>query len=148
MHADQGCNQTCANQSMPKISARFYLQMTSMNDLQETKRGEGRGQQLAPFKRLIDMIRTNSKEFEADGRVLRLKQYMNSDARPPMIDMVLDALEVNTRVEALYIQNFELVRASQESHRSMTNYFVSTRTALRQRGFLSVVFRRVWRFNS
>lgn len=67
---------------------------------------------MAPFRRLIEMIRTNSREFEADGRVLRLKQYMSSDARPPMIDMVLDALEVNTRVEALYIQNFELVRAS------------------------------------
>ncbi len=60
------------------------------------------------------MIRTNSREFEADGRVLRLKQYMNSDARPPMIDMVLNALEVNTRVEALYIQNFELVRLARK----------------------------------
>jgi hypothetical protein len=61
------------------------------------------------FKRLIDMIRSNSTEFEANGRVLRLKQYMIADARPAMIDLVLDALEVNTRVEALYIQNFELV---------------------------------------
>ncbi len=67
------------------------------------------GSQSAPFRRLIDMIRANSLDFEADGRVLRLKQYMSADARPAMIDLVLDALAVNIRVEALYIQNFELV---------------------------------------
>eukprot|EP00884_Botryococcus_braunii_P006272 jgi/Botrbrau1/15646/Bobra.4_1s0030.1 len=61
----------------------------------------------APFRRLIEMIRGNSREFAANGRVLRLKQYMIADAREPMINMVLDALMVNTRVEALYIQNFE-----------------------------------------
>lgn len=55
------------------------------------------------------MIHGNSGDFEAGGRVLRLKQYMSADARPAMIDLVLDALAVNTRVECLYIQNFELV---------------------------------------
>jgi hypothetical protein len=43
--------------------------------------------------------------------VLRLKQYLGITARPAVIDAVLDALEVNTRIEALYIQNFEEVRA-------------------------------------
>ena len=52
----------------------------------------------------------NSTEFEAGGRVLRLKQYLGITARPPVINAVLDALMKNTRVEALYIQNFEDVR--------------------------------------
>lgn len=55
-------------------------------------------------------MRANSTKFEADGRVLRLKQYLGINARPAVIDAVLDALAVNTRVEALYIQNFEEVR--------------------------------------
>ena len=55
------------------------------------------------------MIRANSREFQADGRVLRLKQYVSSDVRPSHIDAILDALAANTRVEVLYIQNFEWV---------------------------------------
>ena len=39
--------------------------------------------------------------------MLRLKRYLPSTAGPAVIDAVLDALKVNTRVEALYIQNFE-----------------------------------------
>ncbi|GMH43620.1 hypothetical protein BSKO_11542 [Bryopsis sp. KO-2023] len=57
---------------------------------------------------LCEKIRSNSTEFEANGRVLRLKQYLRSDVGPAVIDAVLDALHVNTRLEALYIQNFEL----------------------------------------
>ena len=63
-----------------------------------------------PLAQFLDDIRSNSRKFEADGRVLRLKQYLGITARPPIIDAVLDALEVNTRIEALYIQNFEEVR--------------------------------------
>ena len=59
--------------------------------------------------RLCGMIRANSREFQADGRVLRLKQYVSSDVRPSQIDAILDALAANTRVEVLYIQNFEWV---------------------------------------
>ncbi|KAK9815520.1 hypothetical protein WJX72_005004 [[Myrmecia] bisecta] len=59
-------------------------------------------------RRLIDMIRGDSTEFEADGRVLRLKQYIRADANAPTMDAIIDALAVNVRVEALYIQNFEL----------------------------------------
>ena len=61
------------------------------------------------FKGFCDMIRANSEEFEAQGRVLRLKQFIRADAKQAQIDAILDALEDNTRVEALYIQNFEMV---------------------------------------
>ena len=61
------------------------------------------------FKGFCDMIRANSEEFEAQGRVLRLKQFIRADAKQAQIDAILDALEENTRVEALYIQNFEMV---------------------------------------
>ena len=59
--------------------------------------------------RLCAMIRADSHEFQADGRVLRLKQYVSSDVRPSQIDAILDALADNRRVEVLYIQNFEWV---------------------------------------
>ena len=61
-------------------------------------------------KYIVDAIKNNSKEFEAQGRVLRLKQYLGINARPPVMNAVLDALMENTLVEALYIQNFEDVR--------------------------------------
>ena len=38
-------------------------------------------------------------------------QYMRADANEAEVDAVLDALGHNTRVQALYIQNFELVCA-------------------------------------
>ena len=59
---------------------------------------------------LVNAIEKNSTEFEADGRVLRLKQYLGINVRPPVIDAILTALKKNTLVEALYIQNFEEVR--------------------------------------
>ncbi|CAD7703590.1 unnamed protein product, partial [Ostreobium quekettii] len=58
--------------------------------------------------RLCDLIRNNFTEFESQGRILRLKQYLKTDARPSVINLVLEALKENTLVEALYIQNFEL----------------------------------------
>ena len=61
---------------------------------------------------LVHAIRSNSQEFEACGRVLRLKQYLGINVRPPVMDAILTALEENTLVEALYIQNFEEVRQS------------------------------------
>ena len=61
------------------------------------------------------MIRSNSPDFEAAGRVLRLKQYMPADANQAHIEAVLDALEVNDRVEALYIQNFEKASQAQSA---------------------------------
>lgn len=57
------------------------------------------------------MVRSNSPEFEAQGRVLRLKQYISADVRPAAINAILEALAVNTLVEVLYIQNFEQVHA-------------------------------------
>lgn len=62
------------------------------------------------FQRFMHMIRTNSRRFEAAGRILRLKQYMVSDANCAMIEAVIGALAKNSRVQALYIQNFETVR--------------------------------------
>lgn len=66
--------------------------------------------QNATVRYLVNAIEANSTEFEAEGRVLRLKQYLGINARPPIIDAVLNALMKNTRIEALYIQNFEDVR--------------------------------------
>ena len=67
--------------------------------------------QSEPFQKLLAMIRSNSREFQAEGRILRLKNYMRADAQPAEIDAVIEALEHNTRIEALYIQNFEMVGA-------------------------------------
>lgn len=67
------------------------------------------GMQHPPFQRFMAMIRRNSREFEAGGRILRLKQYMVSDANCAMMEAVIAALRVNSRVQALYIQNFEAV---------------------------------------
>eukprot|EP00873_Tetraselmis_striata_P025542 jgi/Tetstr1/445806/TSEL_003519.t1 len=60
------------------------------------------------FQEFLEALRSSSAAIgQAGGRVLRLKQYIGADARPQVIDAVLDALEHNNRVEALYIQNFE-----------------------------------------
>lgn len=67
--------------------------------------------QAAPFRRFVEMVRNNSHDFEAQGRVLRLKQYISADVRPAAINAILEALAVNTLVEVLYIQNFEQVNA-------------------------------------
>ena len=55
----------------------------------------------------LPRLRRNTREFDAEGRVLRLKRFIPADCRPQVIDAVLDALTANTRVEVLYIQNFE-----------------------------------------
>ena len=39
--------------------------------------------------------------------MLRLKRFVAPGSGPSVLDAVLDALAVNTRVEVLYIQNFE-----------------------------------------
>ena len=52
-------------------------------------------------------LRRNTREFDAEGRVLRLKRYVSAVAGSAVLNAVLDALAVNTRVEVLYIQNFE-----------------------------------------
>ncbi|GAB4819352.1 hypothetical protein N2152v2_006398 [Parachlorella kessleri] len=59
------------------------------------------------FARFLELLRCSSTEFEAEGRVLRLRRYLRADVPPYVLDAVLQALAVNTRVEALYIQNFE-----------------------------------------
>ena len=52
-------------------------------------------------RRLLKLLKSNS---DTGIRVLRLKQYLDADANPMIIDTVLDALANNTVVEALYIQ--------------------------------------------
>ena len=71
-----------------------------------------RALQNATVRYLVNAIESNSTEFEAEGRVLRLKQYLGINARPPVIDAILDSLKKNTLIEALYIQNFEDVRSA------------------------------------
>lgn len=41
------------------------------------------------------------------SRFHRLKRFINSTAGPQVLNAVLEALKTNTKVEALYIQNFE-----------------------------------------
>lgn len=45
-----------------------------------------------------------------NGRLLRLKPDLCPDATSVQLDIVIDALKENWRVEVLYIQNFEKVR--------------------------------------
>ncbi|KAK3249182.1 hypothetical protein CYMTET_41380 [Cymbomonas tetramitiformis] len=60
------------------------------------------------FREFIDKIVSNSSEdFEASGKLLRLKRYITPNASCQKIDAILEALAQNTRVEALYIQNFD-----------------------------------------
>lgn len=78
--------------------------------------GESRAQD-PKFQAFLQQIRTSSPHIgECQGRVLRLKPTVSSNARPEEINLVLDALKQNWRVEVLYIQNFELVRPSTCEH--------------------------------
>ncbi|KAK9821293.1 hypothetical protein WJX81_001784 [Elliptochloris bilobata] len=61
----------------------------------------------ASLRCLVAAIREDSTEFEAGGRVLRLKQYIAAGVGAAALDAIIDALSANSRVEALYIQNFE-----------------------------------------
>ncbi len=65
--------------------------------------------QSVDVQNLLKAIRANSTEFEAQGRVLRVKQHIHADAGPLVVDALLDALMENTRIEALYVQNLEQV---------------------------------------
>jgi hypothetical protein len=59
----------------------------------------------------VQQILESSAEIgECGGQVLRLKPSLDLDTTSMEIDMVLEALKVNSRVEALYIHNFENVR--------------------------------------
>jgi len=59
------------------------------------------------FKDFILRLKNDTLACDAGGKVLRLKRYVPTNARPCVIDAVLEALKENTKVEALYIQNFE-----------------------------------------
>ena len=60
------------------------------------------------FVEFIDRLRTSDKTLgDCGGRILRLKRYLPSDVGPKIVDLVIEALSLNTNVEALYIQNFE-----------------------------------------
>jgi hypothetical protein len=82
-------------------------------DMLRAKRTPGESRAQDPkFQTFLQQIRENSAHIgECEGRVLRLKPTVSSNARPEEINHVLGALMHNWRVEVLYIQNFELVRS-------------------------------------
>ena len=61
---------------------------------------------------LLQRIRSDDASFNTQGRILRLKHHLKATSGPRVIDAVIDALRDNTRIEALYLQNFEKVRCS------------------------------------
>lgn len=63
------------------------------------------------FRKFIQKILDNDPSLgECGSRVLRLKPTLDLDTSFFEIEMVLEALRYNHRVEALYIHNFEHVR--------------------------------------
>ena len=68
---------------------------------------ESRTLESKAFRDFIDRLRNNTLECDAGGKVLRLKRFISSTAGPKVLNEVLEALMENTKVEALYIQNFE-----------------------------------------
>ena len=80
--------------------------------MSRARRTPGESRALDPkFQAFLKQIRTSSADIgDCDGRVLKLKPTVSSNARPEEINLVLDALMQNWRVEVLYIQNFEWVR--------------------------------------
>ena len=68
---------------------------------------ESRTLESKAFRDFIDRLRNNTLECDAGGKVLRLKRFISSTAGPKVLNEVLEALKENTKVEALYIQNFE-----------------------------------------
>lgn len=62
------------------------------------------------FRKFIQRILNNDPTLgECGSRVLRLKPTLDLDTTTFEIDMVLEALRHNHRIEALYIHNFEQV---------------------------------------
>ena len=68
---------------------------------------ESRTLESPAFLDFIQRLRNNTLECDAGGKVLRLKRFISANSGPKVLHAVLDALEENTTVEALYIQNFE-----------------------------------------
>jgi hypothetical protein len=62
------------------------------------------------FRDFIDKLRSNDWQLgDLHGRILKLKRYVSPDASPAQLDMIIECLKLNVRVEVLYIQNFEKV---------------------------------------
>ena len=68
---------------------------------------ESRTLESPAFVDFIKRLRNNTLECDAGGKVLRLKRFISANSGPKVLHEVLDALKLNTTVEALYIQNFE-----------------------------------------
>ena len=64
-------------------------------------------QRPSPHRYFPPRLANNTLDCDAGGKVLRLKRFIKSNAGPLVINAVLDALKTNTKIEALYIQNFE-----------------------------------------
>ena len=67
---------------------------------------ESRTLESPAFLDFIQRLRNNTLECDAGGKVLRPAVHQRQ-LRPKVLHAVLDVLEENTTVEALYIQNFE-----------------------------------------
>lgn len=64
----------------------------------------------ANFRNYVIRILDNDPTLGClNGRLLRLKPDIKPDATSNQLDIVIDALKENWRVEVLYIQNFEKV---------------------------------------
>lgn len=62
------------------------------------------------FREFINRLIVNDPSLGTlNGRLLRVKDYVSPDASPAQLDMVIECLKQNVRVEVLYIQNFEKV---------------------------------------
>lgn len=62
------------------------------------------------FREFINSLIVNDPSLGTlNGRVLRVKNYVSPDASPAQMDMVIECLKHNVRIEVLYIQNFEKV---------------------------------------
>lgn len=65
------------------------------------------------FREFINRLISNDPTLGTlNGRLLRLKDYVSPDASTAQLDMVIECLKQNVRVEVLYIQNFEKVTVS------------------------------------
>jgi hypothetical protein len=97
-------------------SAQQVFDMVKLNsrDRRSTVHGRVVGESRAcrpHFMRFIQRILDNDPSLgECGSRVLRLKPTLDLDTTTFEVDMVIEALRYNYRVEALYIHNFESVR--------------------------------------
>jgi hypothetical protein len=94
-------------------SARHTPQDIPPHQSKRTKRtpgGDAYVDNKQHFREFINRLCLNDPSLGTlHGRVLRLKDFVSPDASPAQLDMIIECLKQNVRVEVLYIQNFEKV---------------------------------------